>query len=550
MVDPSGAIFGIISLPGNIEGAMGLYERFITMKDYDTDLYTQSGFLHLEMERLKGSVAMLNEQGIRNDSIDRIMNIITTNLKGALALAKKHNVNPDDVSTCLEPKQDGVKLGKRQQTTCKLTWAAADKSRFKELVDNVHRCNEDLFNFIPSQHKERSEMNVVSNLVAGKDISGLQTISQLREEPRYSLIGTSAALKSVSLALRDNHVTPNFAEASSYISESLLSKSYKKTGTECYVSARLERRSQPPVDVLIEWRERFATSMSPQESDTRLDKLVKMLQMLENNHFSNTYHRDVGFGVLHCLGWTTPKRGDINERVGLVFEYPLLSTTSPISLRKMILASKKGDSHSGDTSEVHHRPSLGARFRLAQRLSLIFGSLLLTECLHKGIRSDNIIFFEKDNIDSPFLSGFTEARASNTEGVSSMPNDENRRYERYRPFLSNSSPGAGTVHGSSTQQKNPWSAYADMYGLGIILLEIGLWTYIGEIQGNASFQDLHCKIIPKVAKSIIHRTGEIYYNAVKQCLEAGEKWRRREIPDDIWFEYSRGVIKRFADCNA
>jgi len=253
------------------------------------------------------------------------------------------------------------------------------------------------------------------------------------------------------------------------------------------------------------------------------------------------------FGVLHCLGWTTTLRGNINERIGLVFAYPPTSSGRPISLKERIKISLP-TSTSSSKDYRQSIPFLGARFRLAQCLTQMFGNLLIVEYLHKGLRSDSVFFFDEDKVDSPFLGGFTEARPEMIDGqVSSNLDDADEEFDHYRPY----SP-AMVGKSPNTAQKQPWNAYAELYGLGVILLEIGLWKTIGHVRGRGSLRDLHERLIPEAAKSLPYRTGEIYFNVVKECLDGGEKWRRQEGlgARDFWFEFSEKILRPLAQCCA
>lgn len=126
--------------------------------------------------------------------------------------------------------------------------------------------------------------------------------------------------------------------------------------------------------------------------------------------------------------------------------------------------------------------SLDERVKVAVVISKALMFLHLAGWLHKGIRSDNILFFENEDgvfsCGQPYLAGFEYCRESGenheTEGVT-----DDLEWNLYRhpdvqglPEEALNTPAPAP---QSPQKARPrFSARHDIYSFGIILLELGL----------------------------------------------------------------------------
>jgi hypothetical protein len=153
------------------------------------------------------------------------------------------------------------------------------------------------------------------------------------------------------------------------------------------------------------------------------------------------------------------------------------------------------------------------------------------------VRSHNIIFFSAEELDSPYLVGFTEARVDQSSEMSAL---EKGDYDLYRPYQDSAS-------AKSADKTLPKDLYVqhDLYGLGIVLLEIGLWRTVDSLRGRKGLADLHQKLIPQYVAQLSYRTGNYYRDAVLQCLGSV-----REGADESRMEYVARVVEQLARCSA
>jgi hypothetical protein len=154
------------------------------------------------------------------------------------------------------------------------------------------------------------------------------------------------------------------------------------------------------------------------------------------------------------------------------------------------------------------------------------GSFHSDDWLHKSIRSHAIKFFflhadvSSYDFENPYLTGFGFARpvagsTSMLAAATDIDRDINQHPDRWDPPRASFNP----IH--------------DIYSLGVVLLEIGLWQTARQLYDDFVKYDLKGHIPPEgvPAKSIkkallgdaterlAHRMGSSYQEAVLACLE-------------------------------
>lgn len=196
------------------------------------------------------------------------------------------------------------------------------------------------------------------------------------------------------------------------------------------------------------------------------------------------------------------------NRVGLVFESPCVEKPLvPQSLFSMLQHSKK--------------PSLSLRIKMAKDLANTVQYLHATNWLHKGLRSDNILFPSLLGQDSLafWLSGFDYSRPMNDEVTELASKD--RAHELYRhPDVQFDVPRDGPYG---------FKNFHDVYSLGVVLFEIGIWQPVNQFLGISLNQRILRPAIRGVRGSLLNEssfselqgeTGDRFAQAVKQCLAA------------------------------
>jgi serine/threonine protein kinase len=154
----------------------------------------------------------------------------------------------------------------------------------------------------------------------------------------------------------------------------------------------------------------------------------------------------------------------------------------------------------------------------------------LVSWLHKGIRSDNVLFFAEDNgsfsYDKPYVVGFEYSRvASSIEQTESVTDDF--ELNLYRHPEMQGLPAVAEPAPSSNSIRIPFDYQHDHYSLGILLLELGLRESIKSVQKRMSetpgyishsaveFRD---HIVNHEVSRLASKMGKGYRDGTRLCL--------------------------------
>ncbi|CZR64754.1 uncharacterized protein PAC_14653 [Phialocephala subalpina] len=162
------------------------------------------------------------------------------------------------------------------------------------------------------------------------------------------------------------------------------------------------------------------------------------------------------------------------------------------------------------------RPSLNQRFSIALKLAKAVQKWHSVGWVHQGISSPNVIFFlwkgtRKLDYSSPFLQGFEFARPDADPSIGRPADDILASLYRHPDRRMPERKGHRKIH--------------DLYSLGVVLLEIGLWQSIVDIvQGKSkqvsSPETVRYKIQAAVSDRLSHYVGKTYQAAVNVCLDS------------------------------
>ena len=295
--------------------------------------------------------------------------------------------------------------------------------------------------------------------------------------------------------------------------------------------------------IIVDWRgcqDDTWRRENPAAFRRRTENLTKIL---------NTDLRPLGISVLHCVGYL-----DQNINVtGYVFRIPQDAQPgqTPVTLHQVLTR----------TSKPNDIPDLGERFGLAKALISTVFEIHNIGWMHKNINPRNVLFWPKANtkdepdLRKPYLIGFDISRPNQPGEVSekplSRPEDDLYRHPHYK--------------GSHARSFQP---SFDMYSLGVMLYEIGLWRNVAQqrqpsgsrpsLQTHKSDPDLIEKMVMSGAIGDLKRyVGVRYGDAVKACLsrdfdvlEEKQKGDRQAQLRTYLGEVQTRVVDAIAVCNA
>jgi hypothetical protein len=223
-------------------------------------------------------------------------------------------------------------------------------------------------------------------------------------------LGALAQQKFVHLAIQYSHKFEHLAEYTSQTMSTKATAQKPRTKAHPPISRHvvpiqrvyeINTDFKPPE---LQWRPSELAFSKPNELgkvDPKIEERVKKLAALLNKE-----SRKVHICAPYCLVYFVDESKDRDSRFGLVFENPasVTSHTVPTTLREWIEAAN-------DPTMDAIMPSLTDRITLMRVLGETVERLRAVDWLHKGLRSANILFFQKEsgeeaNWAEPYLSGF------------------------------------------------------------------------------------------------------------------------------------------------
>ncbi|KAH8881909.1 hypothetical protein GQ53DRAFT_847967 [Thozetella sp. PMI_491] len=401
-------------------------------------------------------------------------------------------------------------------------WKDSDKEEFQQLVTKFAHWNQCLESFLPSTRTMLLDLISSSTLLEGEaDPSDLRRIHAAASAGLYESLARRAALRQANLEPRleisnKKDVTcVREEEISSILSllRGVATFSDSDTGTE-------------PVKALVEWKSYVDLSDYDEivEAEQHVEGLVKLLSFGK---------KPATMAVLDSLGYFQYE-DQAHRLFGIISEFPSDSDhgRAPVSLNELLT---DGTKH----KRLYGLANLSQRIRIAQRLAITLLELHNAEWLHKDLNSWNIIFFYNGSavtpyFDAPYISGFEYARPDNIGAISfnarSSPMSVYRHPSLLGPF-------------SSGEERPRFQRIHDIYSLGLLLLEIGLWKQVGDFcKSNTKSIDFANTLKRLAEQELPHRMGTIYRDVVLRCIDGHGLCPSN--PEQEELEHSEGSTKK------
>jgi serine/threonine protein kinase len=234
----------------------------------------------------------------------------------------------------------------------------------------------------------------------------------------------------------------------------------------------------------------------PDIFEERFSKIVRLLSS----------QKDPDFRVLHCLKYSS-QISETSARVRLISQIPDSETTPTIRTLADIYRGIKSD----------QRPSLGLRFSMCHQLAESLFLLHSVDWVHRALRSDNVlIILPNDDLDRAALKlaelricGFEASRPVTDSSLGPYDNQLSRNVYRHPKRW-------GTPRELFTQVH-------DVYSLGVILLEIGLWERAEDMISSLKPEQrvpepVSQYLLRHANERLVHRCGDVFADAVRKCL--------------------------------
>lgn len=218
------------------------------------------------------------------------------------------------------------------------------------------------------------------------------------------------------------------------------------------------------------------------------------------------------------LGWfEDPKR----SRYAFVYQVSTPSISRILELKEMATPHTLLSflQHAADT-DSSNMPSLEDRFRLAFNLASTVLHLHAKGLTHRNINSNNIFFFVQSVLSKPDGGKLWKTGVIRRPCLTSFDQcDEDSIAPHQEPLISSIYRHPRVERG---QRKRYRPAY-DIYSLGLILLEIGLWMPISSLwKPKYARLDFKLRLQTIYIKKLAAKCGSAYMRVVDYCLRAAD----------------------------
>lgn len=400
----------------------------------------------------------------------------------------------------------------------RLQWAVVDQKKFERLVEKLISYNDSIVSLL-----DRSTIQELYDMQVQSQLTMLQLTSKVEELHKLALAIQVQTSDSASSSLgsqiqRVASVSGRIPDDNSDLARLASFKAQQITLEEDSLAAHTGLIDRALValtdekatrslavynhyDVWVEWKEYDSDQLPTsglQMIEQRVQKLANLLSIADTPK---------EFRAPHCIGYVHDDDEDMT-RYGLVYSTPAsVSRSKPQALLDLLQHGAK--------------PSLTQRIRLAYVISSSLMHLHAVNWLHKGVRSENIVFFvprgAEPDYSAPIVSGFEYARPDLPEELTEKP-PENFDHDLYRH------PDA--LGRSDIRSKKSW----DIYSLGVVLIEIAFWKPLTNLLDLHVRQKHAWSRLRKVRATLLSEDslnsvgveiGERYRDVVRRCITGG-----------------------------
>jgi hypothetical protein len=569
----AGLSVGVISLVALFQTCFDLYGKVADLKHARGDFEEVKVRLAIEMYKIRFIKKKYDIHKIDKDAegmMTLYLNIISSLLGDISSIVVKNSprgARGHEDAGALHPGTDG--RGISRSPLRKIMWIAGDKNTVNSQLEKLHIYTGYLWTLVSSEAERTRESYMITNR-ALEDETMLETVAAI---PTQGYAGMSKAAKVKRLLLQIQAVSTLSPILSMMSAEGNLDIQDRSTSdpaseskwrfginsislvteTKYDWSTGIFHHHSGEVAVVIEWRGPFTNNIDAKANENRLDGLCELLRAMytadsdENRTHTPQLERNANFGTLKCLGWVMPELLPevslvvSSGRIGIVFQFPLQQSRVPQPLSFKILETRRSKMTP---------PSLGDRFDLAFGICSAIVNIITVGWGHRAVRSDNMLIFDERGIRNVYLVGFTYARSKVKDPQMASMLPSSRRMLLYRP-----PPAAETgSHRNSMFAANDGIvvggaglAAQDLYGLGIVLLEIGLWNTVGtlmEAENMTNVEEFQTMRLEKYISHLSARCGDIYCGVVRKCLNTSN-WDDESLKVNI-----AEIVVRLSRCRA
>ncbi|KAF2398208.1 hypothetical protein EJ06DRAFT_532574 [Trichodelitschia bisporula] len=437
----------------------------------------------------------------------------------------------------------GEKKVRAQECVADLRWGAADRVRYEELVRELSSSIDLLYDLSKTKKEMRRGTYPTGNGKSGPPPAGRYLDAyassgyNTSEETLVTPSRTNTSKTAVSLELPPRIELSNLdlpeEEPPAYVAENAQQPPTRVIGhlMQPAKSWGTGMADSWTVPVLVEY-----APFDPGYRKTGIPVPTNRLESLLSFYARCAPLPDFdAFATLPCLGFFEDPK---HSRYGLVYELPKAVQAVPYDERieqrpASLLQALQATMPQGSSSRVKAAsPALEERFRLALNVVAAFARLHHEEQVHKDVNSTNIVFFNtrpggggggadaktKYNLRAPYVASFDVFSEYSIEPLSAAPAQNLYRHPEDRRIYE-----AACRFCGSRACKCPKYRF-DVYGLAVVLLEIGLWQPVAELyKPPYSLTEFkHRRLQNVYVRKLASRCGSVFMNVVLDMLDTSD----------------------------
>jgi hypothetical protein len=395
-------------------------------------------------------------------------------------------------------KDEAEKMQIRVGIMQKLKWVIKDKEKFGKLVERLTGLNNGLYSLIEPLEASILAKAVVGELLRTLDLARLRVLcTAAKTTSNASDVASLGALRQRAVEItRFPDSIPDMELPGTSKGLTLFSAGRGERRTVGSYQGEKNGTPEPTKLVLVEWKI-IESNLTGQEKEI-LDTTTNSLAF-----FLNHNNKSEGLRSLTCIGVTKPVSQSAESiRYGLVYDLPGKSTEKkpPLSLFEMLR---------DDKNEI----DLGNKFLIAQVLVQSLHELHVANWLHKAICSENVLFIRQSGASGPrgqisassvYLAGYEFSRPGRLRDPTQPAGDVVRSVYAHPAY-----------RGGDIKYRRLF----DIYSLGVVLLEIGLWQNAAtSVRPGLTANNIQELLIESCEEELGPAMGRVYRNAVHCCL--------------------------------
>ena len=248
-------------------------------------------------------------------------------------------------------------------------------------------------------------------------------------------------------------------------------------------------------------------------------------------------------GTMRLIGWFVDS---YRRRYAFVYEVPgpaFLSIDS-LDLRYSPQSLLSFLQHAANT-DSNNMPCLEDRFRLAFRLALSLLHIHANGISHRNINSSNVVFVDGSRPTDANSMPWKDGAIRHPLLTSFDTSAEDTHVAHQESFISSIYRHPMAESGKRTTYK---AAY-DIYSLGLILLEVGLWMPIHQLwKTKYSHQHFKARLQNVYSKKLAGKCGNRYMRVIEYCLSAADTRRSERQQPKLQTDFYWNALKPLERC--